>query len=244
MTKVNHLLTERFKKATEKLSKMTGLAELSSSGNLSSFAGVFKVQEISVTEKESLLEILTQHSDGERDLAEDLRELVSLTAEVRAISNQAAILHGERIKRAQQILKSYQDGAFTAWLITTYGNRQTPYNFLQYYELYSTIPPLLHPKLDSMPRQAVYALASRKGAIEQKERLIDAYNGQPKQEMLSLIRESFPLEEGDRRVSKPSSQLLTTLSRLLSEMKRTKLSLSERTEAKRLLRQLTELVES
>ena len=47
-------------------------------------------------------------------------------------------------KERKTILKNYRDGAFSAWLIATYGNRQTPYNFLQYYELYITLPEHLH----------------------------------------------------------------------------------------------------
>ncbi|NGX37987.1 MAG: hypothetical protein K1000chlam2_01156, partial [Chlamydiae bacterium] len=42
MVKVNDLLSSRFKKASEKLSKMTNLAEMSTSGSLSSFSGVFR----------------------------------------------------------------------------------------------------------------------------------------------------------------------------------------------------------
>ncbi len=43
MSKMNSLLSQRLKAPLEKLSKMTNLAELSSAGHLSSFAGVFKV---------------------------------------------------------------------------------------------------------------------------------------------------------------------------------------------------------
>ena len=104
------------------------------------------------------------------DFDDDLKALMAITSEVKAITNQAVILHGERIKRAQEILKKYRDGAFTAWLFATYGNRQTPYNFLQYYEFYTVMPQALHPKLDQMPRQAVYSLASRAGALREKRR--------------------------------------------------------------------------
>ena len=81
-------------------------------------------------------------------------------------------MHGERIKKAQEILKSYRDGAFTAWLLAAYGNRQTPYNFLQYYELYTALSPGLHSQLEAMPRHAVYVLASRSGELTQKETMV------------------------------------------------------------------------
>lgn len=79
---------------------------------------------------------MTQFSSGEGNLTLDLAELSLITSEVKAINNQAAILHGERIKKAQTLLKSYQEGAFSAWLNATYGNRQTPYNLMQYYEFF------------------------------------------------------------------------------------------------------------
>ncbi len=200
MVKVNSLLSQRFKRATQKLSsKMSALAELSSSGNLSSFSGVFRVTPLSALEQETLRSLLDNHSTEKTNVKEDLQKLSTITTEVKAINNQAAILHGERIKKAQEILKRYKDGAFTSWLITTYGNRQTPYNFLQYYELYTALPQTLHTKLEEMPRQAIYTLASRNGSADKKQLIIKNYQGEPKQELLALIRETFPLAKEDKR---------------------------------------------
>src|SRR6185437_1917846 len=144
----------------------------------------------------------------------------------------AAILHGERIKQAQEILKKYRDGAFSAWLIAAYGNRQTPYNFLQYYELYQQLPQKLHSKLDEMPRQAVYTLASRSAPLEKKEAVIGNYQGQPKQELLALIRKLFPLHEADKRLSDLPAQALATLKKLekLSQEPRFKPTPAQKTE--------------
>jgi len=166
MSKINSLLTQRLK---QKLSKMTELAHLSSEGNLSSFAGVFKVTELSLSEKERLEILLNTYKEEAQEIGPDLKNLSNITSEVKAITNQSAILHGERIKRAQEVLSKYREGAFSAWLLVTYGNRQTPYNFLQYYELYQQLPQILLPKLDKMPRQAVYTLASRKAPLEKKQ---------------------------------------------------------------------------
>ncbi len=214
MAKVNSLLTQRLKQATEKLSKMTGLAELSSSGNLSSFAGIFRMVPLSTREQSLLQNILSEHSHEDQNIRDDLSSLMLITTEVKAINNQAAILHGERIKKAQEILKKYRDGAFSAWLIATYGNRQTPYNFLQYYELYTSLPKMLQPKLDEMPRQAIYVLASRSGSLAKKEEIINNYQGEPKQELLSLIRGSFPLSKDDRRAQDLPDVTIRTLRRL------------------------------
>jgi len=205
MSKVNDLLFSRLK---QKFSKMTELAEVSSQGQRSSFSGVFRVHPLSQEEKESLQHLLKEYQ-GEIPVSieNDLATLSSLTSEIKAIANQAAILHGERLKKAQDIFKNYRDGAFSAWLIATYGNRQTPYNFLQYYEFYKALPPALLSKLDEMPRQAIYTLASRSAPIEQKTPILENYRGETKNELLELIRQTFPLEETDKRRENLSSQV-------------------------------------
>ncbi|OGN59022.1 MAG: hypothetical protein A3D18_02470 [Chlamydiae bacterium RIFCSPHIGHO2_02_FULL_49_29] len=215
MVKVNSMLAKRLKNATEKLSKMTSLAHLSSSGNLSSFSGLFRVTPLSDFERHRIESILSEYSQGEKqDIQDDLLTLANISSEVKAINNQAAILHGERIKKAQEILKKYRDGAFSAWLIATYGNRQTPYNFLQYFELYRALPHILHSKLEEMPRQVIYALASRSGSLNVKEEIIKNYRGEPKQELLSLIRQTFPLAQEDRRAQDIAELIISSLKRL------------------------------
>lgn len=211
MSKVNDLLTSRFKKASKKFSKMTDLAEKSSTGKLSSFSGVFRVTPLTENEEDHLRNILSEYSKDDFDVASDLQFLSAITSEVKAINNQAAILHGERIKKAKEILRNYYEGAFSAWLVATYGNRQTPYNFLQYYELYSSIPKMLQDKVDLMPRQAIYTLATRNCPAEQKEEIIKNYKGESKQELLSLIREQFPLTEKDKRTPNTSEAVINQL---------------------------------
>jgi Uncharacterised protein family (UPF0137) len=218
MAKVNSLLTQRLKMATEKLSKMTTLVERSSSGNLSSFSGVFRVAALTEKERESLFTLLSEYKSEEQEISDDLFQLSALTAEVKAINNQAIMLHGERIKKGQEILKNYRDGAFSAWLIATYGNRQTPYNFLQYYELHQVVPEPLHAKLDEMPRQAVYSLASRAGDQGQKIAIIENYKGEPKQELLKLIRDTFPLARSDRRAQDLAGGAINQLRRFHSQL--------------------------
>lgn len=246
MAKVNSLLAQRFKMATEKLSKMTNLVEMSSSGNLSSFSGVFRVAELNERERETLTSLLTQYKNDSQEISHDLSQLAALTAEVKAINNQAIILHGERIKKAQEILKNYCDGAFSAWLIAAYGNRQTPYNFLQYYELYTTLPAKLHSKLDEMPRQAVYSLASRNGDQQQKQLIVQNYRGEPKQELLKLIRDAFPLAENDRRAQNLADSAIGSLHRLQSQLSTRAFSPSskQKTRLLQILQELKALIES
>jgi len=245
MVKVNSLLAKRLKMATEKFTKMTNLVEMSSSGNLSSFSGVFRVSPLNEKEKEALSSLLTQYKNDTQEIGEDLFQLSALTAEVKAINNQAVILHGERIKKAQEILKNYRDGAFSAWLVATYGNRQTPYNFLQYYELYIALPASLHAKLDEMPRQAVYSLASRKADPSQKQLIIQNYQGEPKQELLKLIRETFPLAEDDRRAQDLGLVAVSQLRRLQTQLSSSFFSPTPKQKAEilRILEELQQLID-
>lgn len=200
MGNVNALLTERLNHKKPS-SKMTKMAQASATGNLTSFSGIFSITDLSEKEKEFLETILTEFANETQNPQEDLPRLIQLTSEVKAINNQAVILHGERIKKVHDILIHYKEGAFTAWLLAAYGNRQTPYNFMQYYELHAKAPKKLHPIIESMPRQAVYTLASREGPLEKKLEMIEGYQGETKSELLSKIRELFPLPPKDRRRS-------------------------------------------
>ncbi len=238
----NNFLVERFKMAGATLSKIAGFAEASEgSSNLSQ---VFKVAPLSHPEQDKVSKILDTHRQGDQETTVDLRMLSDLTAEIKAINSQAAILHGERIKKAQEILKKYRDGAFTSWLIAAYGNRQTPYNFLQYYELYQAVPTALAHKLDEIPRQIAYTLASRNGSIERKVDLIKNYRGQSKEEMFSAIRKAFPLSIQDKRAHDPVRQVIENLRRIERQVTDDAFSPSEeQTEAlQKILRSMRKLL--
>jgi hypothetical protein len=247
MTKVNDLLNSRLKKKEYDQDKMTALAERSTLGQLSGFSGVFHVAKLSSDEEEKLKKILFENAEDDRQSIEkDFQELVAITSEVKAINNQAIILHGERIKKAQSVLKKYQEGAFTDWLIHTYGNRQTPYNFLQYYEFYSQLNHELKQIALEMPKQAIYTLATRDGPIDQKMAIVKNYSGESKMEMLSKIRKTFPLYDNDRRAGNPAMRFLKGLQALIKELDDSELVFSkeEAKEAVKLLNDLKKRVSS
>lgn len=244
MKSVNSLISERLNKAAP-TKKMALMAERSASGQMNSFAGLFGLNELSLHEKTTLKELLDNYSTGLENIADDLNNLSLITSEVKAINNQAALLHGERIKKAQKILQNYQDGAFSAWLIATYGNRQTPYNLMQYYEFYEALPKLLQPKLESMPRQAVYTLASREGPFEKKQTLVENYAGETKAALLSLIRDLFPLRESDKRGQDLFYTAITGIEKVRFTMaKIMTLSVKQKEELKQELNHLKTLVDN
>ncbi|MDN3505595.1 MAG: CT583 family protein [Rhabdochlamydiaceae bacterium] len=211
MVKLNSLLSDRFKKNKNKTDKVDSLAERSSSGELSSFSGVFNMGEVNERDAKELSELLNAYKEDKKDISVDLKQLTALTQEVKAINNQATILHGERIKKAQDILKQYRDGAFTAWLVNTYGNRQSPYNFLQYFVFYKSLTPVQQNKIVDMPKQAIYTLASREGDIDKKQQLVDSYQGESKKEVLDKIRTIFPLPTKDKRQHNPALDVIKSL---------------------------------
>ncbi len=232
MSQMNDLLALRTKKGEAKSeiqSKMAAMAQQSALGHLTSFSGVFSVTELSNKEKNALEELLAENAIGDsNDLNGDLLALISLTSEVKAINNQAALLHGERIKKAHQILTRYRDGAFTGWLMVTYGNRQTPYNFLQYYEFYQTLSNSLRQRVENMPRQAVYTLASRNASIEKKQQVVENYQGETKAALLEIIRKMFPLGEGDHRKENFSAKITQSLNKVASLLKHPGAAYSEK----------------
>lgn len=244
MSNINELLTKRLKKAEAPSSKMAEMARQSASGNLTSFSGMFSVSELSDHEKLLLEDILNTHANEKNDVTHDLLSLISLTSEVKAINNQAAILHGERIKKAQTLFKAYKEGAFTAWLIAAYGNRQTPYNLMQYFEFYDALPKTLRPQIESMPRQAIYTLASRDAPFDQKKLVVENYKGETKSQLLIIIRDLFPLSSNDKRGQSIGEMAILQLTRTLSSLKnkRLKLSKAQKNELAGLLSEIEQLI--
>lgn len=243
MNRINTLLKERLKKS-ERTSKVSSLAREPTGGRLSNFTGVVATNDLTTNEKDHLEQILLNYADGQESLKEDLHTLISITSEVKAITNQAALLHGERIKKAHALLIRYRDGAFTAWLMAAYGNRQTPYNFLQYYEFYEATPKDLRQRIELMPRQAIYTLASREGSLDKKFSLVKSYQGQTKSEILQIIRETFPLDKNDARQVAPGQSALNSLTRLhgLILKNRSIITKSEKKALKELLESIQSLL--
>lgn len=220
MVKLSALLEKRFKKSHSE--KIEVMAQKSSEGHLNSFTGLFEVRPLKEDEFNKLQTLLTDYEyedSNPEGCLQDLNSLASLSSEIKTIHHQSVILHGERIKKAKEILKKYKDGAFSAWLMLAYGNRQTPYNFLVYYEFYSKTPLHLRPALEKMPRQAVYVLASRQGDEDKKQEIINNYHGETKNAVLAIIRQTFPLEFTDGRRKPAIETAITFLDRAYNILK-------------------------
>ncbi len=166
----------------------------------------------------------------EDEVACDFESLRLLNCEIKNINAQSILLHGERIRKAQEILKKYREGAFTAWLIETYGNRQTPYSILQYCELYHMLPSEgLKKKLEAIPRKAAYTLAGRTGEMHLKRRILEDHSNEGQKDLIMIIQDTFPLPDGDRRQRKEANvATLDSIGRLCKTLVHRKGSLNEK----------------
>lgn len=240
MANVNSLLNERLNKKG-KSAKVAELADRSASGNLSGAQVLFGQTELTVAEQDMLNTILFDYATDEANPQADILKLQAITSEVKAINNQAALLHGERIKRAHELLIRYREGAFTAWMIATYGNRQTPYNLMQYYEFYQAMPKKLRPQVEAMPKQAVYTLASREGSWDEKKQIVKGFDGETKHELLSMIRQRFPLSGSDRRKGNIVESVIASLERVGATLRNNRVVMSKA--QKKMIRDLLSTIE-
>lgn len=221
--------------------------EVVNPAHITAFRGMFGETKLSEDEEQSLKNILSTNivpGEGkEEDLNDDLKMIKQITSEIKAISNQSILLHGERIKKAQNILRRYRDGAFTDWLMSTYGNRQTPYSMLQYFELYHSLPLDKRQQLEKMPKKAVYTLASRNGEIQHKIEIIEKYKGEKQSDMIALIQEKFPIPERDLRAKSINETLLDDIEKLVNKLdKRSKkLEKKDKTRIQNIILMLTSL---
>lgn len=163
---------------------------------------------------------------SEETAVEHVKQLTDITRQIKSISAQSILLHGQRIKEAQEILAHYKDGAFSKWLMATYGNRQTPYSMLRYYELYQNAPVSHKALIESAPKKAVYLLASRDGDLNKKMEILQNHGKSKQSDLVLLIQETFPVAENDQRQPKNSSAI-EALNKACQKLEKNKRHLSE-----------------
>lgn len=166
--------------------------------------------ELSEQEKMSIRNLFVDRGTRLDDVvSRHCEQLTDITKQIKCISAQSVLLHGERIKQAQDLLANYREGTFTKWLMITYGNRQTPYNMLRYYEFYQGADKTFQTIIEAAPKKCVYLLASRKGNDLDKLDLIKEHGKSPQSDLLLLIQKTFPTQESDGR--KPSPLKTSTI---------------------------------
>lgn len=198
------------------------------------FSSVFDTKPLEKTEAEQIEKLLSDNAQSGvisfEQLEQDLINLKQITAEIKAIGKQGAILMGERVQRASELLKPYRDGTFSKWLEVTFGTRKTGYNLLNYYALYNELPnEELRQKFKKIPQRAAYILASRKADnIGVKAEIIDQYYNLGPQELVDVIQEKLPLSSNDKRCNKGSaSKIIASIHDSIEKLQACKGSLTD-----------------
>lgn len=157
----------------------------------------------------------------------NLTDLKNITAEIKAINRQGTVLIGERIQKANDLLKPYRDGTFTQWAEFALGSKRTAYNLLSYYRLYTDLPShSLRECFRKLPQKAAYFLASKDVELEEKFKIIENYSDSSADELIMLIQDRFPTDLQDGRRKEANRKLLDAIEHGLKKLMRRKAPLS------------------
>ncbi|MDF2550481.1 MAG: Virulence plasmid protein pGP6-D-related protein [Chlamydiales bacterium] len=246
MTKANSLASQFLARSAKTSDAPLNPFQQGQSGPKNAFRSLFDVQALEQEEAKEIEEILLHYAPEENDeekIQADLRQLKTLTSEIQSISRQSILLLGERLHKAQTLLKNYGDGKkpFTEWLNKAFRSRKTAYNALSYYSLYQKMPTdALKNSLKQMPQKVAYILASREGDLDKKLELIASHHQQKQELLIALIQEWFPLNTADKRQNTSPFNLIRSIELSLKQLQ--KISLSK--EARQALRHLKDTIDT
>lgn len=210
------------------------------------FRSVFAIQNLDLLQEGELEDLLKTTASEQKkplDIKRDFDVLKNITAEIRSIQKQSAMLLGERIVKARELLKSYGDGTstFTKWLNATFSSRRTAYNCIAYYEFYMALPnDLLRERLKLMSHKAVYMLASRTGDIQNKFQIVEECYDLKQDEIIPIIQRRLPLPDSEKRDENGFEKDLKELEKVLGRLLKYRQELQVR--HKKRLYELTKLL--
>jgi hypothetical protein len=148
----------------------------------------------------------------------DLKEILDLSKRIKSIKAQEALIVGEAVKKAQTVLSNYSSGVFSEWLVELFGNVQTPYNFLRFFELYTLLKERSQKEYLSIPRRAAYKLAKVEGSTEQKEEFISLGKNKNASSLEEEIDILFPKSQRATKTRKVSPENIPeSLEKILSK---------------------------
>jgi len=178
------------------------------------FNNIFGVTPLEKSDETSLQRLLVEgYQPGifeEHQVGDDVKKIVTLTEEIKAIGKQCVVLLGERVSKARDILKPYKDGTFTRWLEAAFGSRKSGYNALGYYELHKALPADdLREKLAKLQKRLAYTLASREGDINIKAEIIKECHNKSPDEAISIMKEKLPASNSRPSNTEARSPVLT-----------------------------------
>ena len=178
------------------------------------FKSIFKIQSLDNKDSQLIEELILDNCNIQDEVEEDTIQLKQLTIEVRGILKEGALLLGEKIYKARDILKKHNKNknSFTEWLKIAFNNsRSTAYNALSYYEFHNALPnDDLKELFKKFPHKAAYLLSTRNGEFNQKLDILRMHHHLKSDELIDIIEEAMPLPHDDQRKRKDHDVLLVS----------------------------------
>ncbi|WP_375794013.1 CT583 family protein (plasmid) [Chlamydia sp. 12-01] len=156
---------------------------------------VFSVS-LSEDEKEQIENlIVSKHRNFDNECSSGLASIKLLTGQIKSIQKQHVLLIGEKIYKVREILRSMNspDTTFSSWINLVFHTKSSAYNALGYYELFISLPDKDAKSLfQSIPYKTAYLLASRKGSVKDKVRVLGKIGGMSNTSAMDILNKFLP----------------------------------------------------
>ncbi|WP_366235950.1 CT583 family protein [Chlamydia buteonis] len=188
---------------------------------------VFSVS-LSDIEKEQIENlVVSQHSKFDEEYNRGLAYIKLLTGQIKSIQKQHVLLIGEKIYKVREILKNMDspETTFSSWINLVFRTKSSAYNALGYYELFISLPDKTTKSLfQSIPYKTAYLLASRKGSVKDKLKVLGKISGLSNALAIDILNKFLPplkssqterridFEEKNKEVSEKLMDILKIIS--------------------------------
>ncbi|WP_370919301.1 CT583 family protein [Chlamydia caviae] len=156
---------------------------------------VFSIS-LSEDEKEKIENlIVSQHGNFDDECSHGLASIKLLTGQIKSIQKQHVLLIGEKIYKVREILRAMNspDTTFSAWINLVFHTKSSAYNALGYYELFISLPDKDTKSLfQSIPYKTAYLLASRKGSVKDKVKVLGKIEGMSNTAAIDILNRFLP----------------------------------------------------
>ncbi|SYX09479.1 Uncharacterised protein family (UPF0137) (plasmid) [Chlamydia poikilotherma] len=156
---------------------------------------VFSVS-LSEDEKEQIESlIVSKHSVFDDTCSRGLASIKLLTGQIKSIQKQHVLLIGEKIYKVRDILRGMNspETTFSAWINFVFHTKSSAYNALGYYELFISLPDKNTKSLfQSIPYKTAYLLASRKGSVKDKVKVLGKIYGMSNTSAIDVLNKFLP----------------------------------------------------
>ncbi|AFS44584.1 CT583 family protein [Chlamydia psittaci] len=156
---------------------------------------VFSVS-LSDIEKEQIENlVVSQNSKFDEEYNRGLASIKLLTGQIKSIQKQHVLLIGEKIYKVREILKNMNspDTTFSSWINLVFRTKSSAYNALGYYELFISLPDKNTKSLfQSIPYKTAYLLASRKGSVKDKLKVLGKISGLSNALAIDVLNKFLP----------------------------------------------------